>query len=94
MDGLQYRSTYDGASRTQNGQIITKPTNIAESMQSQYIEKEKEVEEALGPPRFDFLTPVRLATAGNTRQFEYKELTEKEVAAKIANVPNKESFGD
>ena len=78
----------------ENGQMITEPTEVAEAMQSQYAAKEKEVEEAVGPPRFDYLTPVRLATAGNARQFEYKELSEKEVAVKIAKVPNKESFGD
>ena len=36
---------------------------------------------------------MRLATTGNTRIFEYRLLTEQEVARKIKTVPNKESFG-
>ena len=77
----------------ENGRVVTEPDEIAESMQSQYEAKEREVEEAVGPPEYDFLTPVRVATMSNTKQFKYKELTEQQVARKIDKVPNKESFG-
>ena len=73
---------------------MTETEEIAEAMQSQYEALKKEVEEAVGEPIFDFLTPVRLASTGNTRKFEYRALTEKQVARKIEKVPNKESFGN
>ena len=34
----------------ENGRVVTEPDEIAESMQSQYEAKEREVEEAVGPP--------------------------------------------
>ena len=77
-----------------NGRVVTEPIEISEAMQSQYEAKEKEVEDAVGHPRYDFLTPVRLATTGNTIKFEFKELTEQQVSRQIEKVPNKESFGN
>ena len=63
-------------------------------MQSSYKEKEKEVEDGVEHPRYDFLTPVRLATTGNTNKFDFKGLTEQQVARKIEKALNKESFCD
>ena len=76
------------------GKVLKEPDEMAEAMQAQFEEKEKEVEDAVGPPRYDYLTPVRLATTGNVRKFEFKLVTEAEVARKIAVSPNKESFGN
>ena len=94
QDERQKKTRWKGSrSGWDKERVVTEPEEIAETMQSQYESKEKEVEAAVRKPIHDSLTPVRLATTGNTRIFEYRSLTEKEVARKIENVPNKQSFG-
>ena len=78
----------------QEGSVMTKGPELAEAMLKQYEKKEREVQNALGEARGDFLAAGRKLTAGNKAVFTWKKITKKDVEKKITEVDNKESFGE
>ena len=78
----------------QNGSVMTEGPELSEAMLKQYEKKDKEVQEALGEAKYDYLAPGRRLTEKNKGVFTWRKVTLKEVKEKIADVDNKESFGD
>ena len=78
----------------QDGTVISEGPGLAEAMIKQYEKKEREVKQALGEAKDNYLAASRKLTAGNKAVFTWKKLTKKEVEKKISEVGNKESFGE
>ena len=72
---------------------MTEGPKLAEAMIRQYERKEEEVQHALGEARGDYLEAGR-RPKGNKGVFMFRKVTKREVEKKIAEVDNKESFGD
>ena len=77
----------------QDGKVKTSGQELAEAMIQQYGQKEREVEQALGPAVGDYLEAGRKLTKGNKGVFTFKKITKLEVEKQIRKVENKESFG-
>ena len=77
----------------QDGKVKTSGQELAEAMIQQYGQKEREVEQALGPAVGDYLEAGRKLTEGNKGVFTFKKITKLEVEKQIGKVDNKESFG-
>ena len=90
---LGWRKPMTPTMLVQNGKVINKGQELAETMLEQYRTKEIEVEAALGQVQGDYLAPGRMMTQGNKAVFSFKKVTKKEVEAQIQKVDNKESFG-
>ena len=78
----------------QNGNVMTEGPELSEAMLKQYEKKDKEVQEALGEAKYDYLASGRRLTEKNKGVFAWRKVTLKEVEKQIADVDNKESFGD
>ena len=77
----------------QDGEVVTKPQQLAEVMLEQYQRKEKEVEQALGEATGDYLAESRRMTKGNKGVFKFRKVTVAEVDKQIQDVDDKESVG-
>ena len=91
---LGWRKPMSPTQLIQDGNVLTQGPELAEAMLKQYEKKDREVQDALGEANGDYLAASRRLTSGNRGVFTWKKITKKEVEEKIADVDNKESFGD
>ena len=78
----------------QDGIVMSTGQEMAEAMIKQYKRKEKEVTQALGPAKDDYLEAGRRMTSGNKAVFRFRKITKLEVEKQICAAGNKESFGN
>ena len=90
---LGWRKPMSPTMLTQDGKVLTSGPELAEAMIEQYRRKEKEVDQALGLAKGDYMEAGRKLTEGNKAVFRFKKITKTEVEKQIKNVDNKESFG-
>ena len=73
---LGWRKPMTPTMLTQDGKVLTTGPELAEAMIEQYRRKEKEVDQALGPAKGDYLEVGRRMTNGNKGVFKFKKNTE------------------
>mgnify|MGYP006908606527 CR=1 FL=1 len=78
----------------QDGNVMTEGPELAKAMLKQYEKKDRELQEALGEAKGDYLAAGQKLTRGNRGVFTWRKITKMEVEEKISDVDNKESFGE